>query len=354
MLFFSEEELLAKLSVIPLEVSIHGKAYAMGGISGVATYPEHRRSGYIRQLMQESLKLMKDAGQLISYLAPFSIGFYRKFGWELLANQIHFTIQKDQLPKRGPIPGSLARVPIDHPHISELYQSYAQRNNGLLLRSESWWQKLNKGRKDAKAAVYTNSSGEPRAYLIYTLKDFQMKIKEYIYLDEESRRAMFVFISQHDSMLNTVSGISAYHAQLSFLLDEPAIKQELKPYFMARIVDVKPFLEAYPFKETSEALFLHIEDHIAPWNEGTYQLTWTDAGVKVQVIDGTDANEHPTKRGLQLSINTLTTMLLCYQRPTFLHDSGKVEGPPAEIEQWERLIPRDEPEFLDFFLERPR
>ena len=35
------------------------KKFKMGGVAGVATYPEYRRSGYVKELLQHSLQTMK-------------------------------------------------------------------------------------------------------------------------------------------------------------------------------------------------------------------------------------------------------------------------------------------------------
>ena len=52
------EDLAAKLHLIPFHIYI-GKKFKMGGVAGVATYPEYRRSGYVKELLQHSLQTMK-------------------------------------------------------------------------------------------------------------------------------------------------------------------------------------------------------------------------------------------------------------------------------------------------------
>lgn len=55
----------------------------MGGIAGVATWPENRRGGLVSKLLSKALARMNEEGQVLSCLHPFSVPFYRKFGWEL-------------------------------------------------------------------------------------------------------------------------------------------------------------------------------------------------------------------------------------------------------------------------------
>ncbi len=69
----------------------------MGGVAGVATYPEYRRSGYVKELLQHSLQTMKKDGYTVSMLHPFAVAFYRKYGWELCANLLVCHMTKSDL-----------------------------------------------------------------------------------------------------------------------------------------------------------------------------------------------------------------------------------------------------------------
>lgn len=53
------EDLAAKLHLIPFHIYIGKETFKMGGVAGVATYPEYRRSGYVKELLQHSLQTMK-------------------------------------------------------------------------------------------------------------------------------------------------------------------------------------------------------------------------------------------------------------------------------------------------------
>jgi predicted acetyltransferase len=83
---FENEELISKLHILSLEIKIENCRFSMGGIAGVATWPEHRRKGSVTRLLNKALSAMKKKGQTISLLHPFNINFYRRFGWELTAS----------------------------------------------------------------------------------------------------------------------------------------------------------------------------------------------------------------------------------------------------------------------------
>ncbi|CAM5379893.1 GNAT family N-acetyltransferase OS=Lysinibacillus sphaericus OX=1421 GN=LS41612_07495 PE=4 SV=1 [Lysinibacillus sphaericus] len=87
--------------ILPLNMTIHGENYEMGGIGFVATYPEYRQQGIMKKLIIASLKEMRQNGQTISVLAPFSVSFYRYFGWELFFDKLQYTISQSKFPDFG-------------------------------------------------------------------------------------------------------------------------------------------------------------------------------------------------------------------------------------------------------------
>lgn len=80
---FEDGELKAGLTLLPLEIHIQDRVASMGGIAGVATWPENRRQGYVATLLKHILQVMNENGQSLSMLHPFLIPFYRRFGWEV-------------------------------------------------------------------------------------------------------------------------------------------------------------------------------------------------------------------------------------------------------------------------------
>src|SRR5699024_8952143 len=85
------------------------KKLKMGGIASVATYPEFRRKGYVKELLQHTLIEMRKHGYIVSMLHPFFVSFYRKFGWDLLSNRLKTTIKKEDLSRKGQVNGQVKR-----------------------------------------------------------------------------------------------------------------------------------------------------------------------------------------------------------------------------------------------------
>ena len=55
-------------------------------ISGVATSPEYRRCGCVRQMLNKLFEMAPERGWEVSFLHPFSFSYYRKFGYEKVAD----------------------------------------------------------------------------------------------------------------------------------------------------------------------------------------------------------------------------------------------------------------------------
>ncbi|WP_053362050.1 GNAT family N-acetyltransferase [Bacillus sp. FJAT-27251] len=345
---WEREDLAAKLHILPLKVWIGSKEWEMGGIAGVATYPEYRRQGHVRELIGEALREMKGRGQSISFLHPFDIGFYRRFGWEIISDYKKVTIEKGSLRmiKRAG-GGSIKRLTkASHNHdIEAVYDQYAQRYSCMLVRSRDWW--LDHVYHDLTAAVYYDEHEEPKGYVLYKLKNNLLNIHEYVAVDHIARIQLWNFICQHDSMVDKVEVTTSVYDPLPFFLGQPKQKVELSPYFMGRVVDAKSFLNKYPFLETNQQVFLHVSDEAAPWNTGTYLIA--DGEVEFFGPKAGSQCTDPPQKGLRLTINSLSALLLGYRKLEELAGMGEILGPESDIQALSRKLPSFSSFFYDFF-----
>ncbi|MBS4177247.1 GNAT family N-acetyltransferase [Lederbergia citrea] len=339
------EKLAAKLYILPFKIIQNGKEFNMGGVAGVATYPEFRRRGYVKELLNKALEDMKEKGQVISMLSPFYIDFYRKYGWELFVEYQLISLEKEDLINRsGESYGWIKRYKKGefYEDLNTVYEKFSLNYSGMLVRSEEWWKKsvLN----NFSPAIYFSDDGHPQGYILYKIENRKMEVKEFIVLNHQARLALWRFICQHDSMLDKLEIRLPMNEQLPFILKNPNVKREVKPYFMARIVDVEKYLQAYPFINpgTKSVIFKVIDEH-APWNEGKYVIT--TSGV-TKIADGSDNENQPY---LVLSINSLTALLLGYMNAIQLWEIRAIQGNLELVECLHSMIPKQTPYFLDTF-----
>ncbi|MFB5268914.1 enhanced intracellular survival protein Eis [Paenibacillus enshidis] len=343
---FDGEELNAKFTLLPLQVYLHGKPFAMGGIAGVATWPEKRRSGLVSRLLKHALEQMKSSGQTVSFLHPFSFSFYRKFGWEIFVEYKKYTIPVDKFPAKTAVEGTIKRNVRDKTELNKVYQQYAQRFNGTLVRDEEWW----KNRvldEDNQTAVYYAENGAPEGYVLYKVEKKELSCGEFVYLSEQARRALWTYFANHDSMIEkgTFTFMPA-NDSLSYLLTDPRIQQEIIPYFMGRIVDAAAFVEQFPFQSSAQGaeITLALTDTHAPWNEGTWKLSVSAQGEgRLQPV------HENTEAQLQCDIAALSAMLIGYKRPQELFRWGKLTGSAEAADLFEQTVPSAQTFLMDFF-----
>jgi predicted acetyltransferase len=354
--FDERGELLSAMLIIPLEAWVQGRKLAMGGIAGVATWPEARRRGCVSKLLVHGLETMRKNGQTISMLAPFAFPFYRKYGYEMTVERKKYTIETYQLPARRETPGEVKRMTKpDIKVLDAVYAAYASRYSGNLVRTQDWWENR-VPKKSGVYAVYFNENGQPEGYVHYQIGDRKMTIHEWVSMNEASRSALWTFVANHDSMIEEVTIIAPIDDPLPFLLSDPRIKQEVIPYFMSRIVDAEAFVREYAWvggagSEAEEEVAINLSDAHAPWNNGVFRLVWSAGGsARLERLEG-QSYEQAASNGEAVScdIQALTAMLLGNRKPSFLREVGRISGTEASVKLLERHIPERTTHLMDFF-----
>lgn len=343
--WFDGDKLISQVAVYPLKVRIFNRTYDMGGLTGVGTYPEYANQGLMHKLLDQALKNMKKNNQTISYLFPYSIPYYRRKGWEIISDKITFEINDYQLPKRKPVHGEVVRVDVESKEVKDAYNRFAIQTHGALLRDDlAWNEYLLWDSDDLMAAVYYNEHNIPDGYVLYWIKEEIFHIKDMIFVNEEARSGLWNFISAHFSMITKVIGNTYTDEPLAFLLEDADIKESISPYFMARIVDLKQFIEQYPFKpDTIEREWIFtMDDPFLDCNQGTFRLTISRDG-KGEVVRVT------TKTNDRIDVQTMTTMLLGYKRPAYLHKIGRLVCNGETLDMLEDAIEQQTPYFSDYF-----
>ncbi|MGX7172569.1 GNAT family N-acetyltransferase [Enterococcus ratti] len=342
--WFHEEKLISQIAIYPCEVNIHGTPYKMGGLTGVGTYPEYANHGLMQDLILVALDNMRKKKQWISYLYPYNIPYYRRKGWEIMSDKLTFKIRDTQLPKHVPVNGMVKRLPVDHLDVYQVYQKFTAQNHGALFRShfhwEEYWRFENK--EERTAAIYYTNEREPIGVLFYWVAEEIFHVKEMFYLNQEARNGLWNFISAHFSMVYWIQGDIYKHEPLAFLIEDSQIKEQIEPYYMARIVDVKEFLKQFPFVSVAKPFHFVVEDPIASWNNGIFGLIWDKEG-QLTIL------QEPVGQPVYLSIQTLTCLMMNYRRASYLARIERLKTDEETLKTLELILPTMEAYFSDYF-----
>lgn len=127
----------SNLQLMPHRISLRGREYAVNYVSGVATLPEFRHRGLVRELFTFAFEEMQERRQPISLLVPFDYGFYEKFGYRQCYEKVFR--YADVLPEGASIT-TLSSELIDT--LDRIYCKEMECHTGFALRTKKDWQKI--------------------------------------------------------------------------------------------------------------------------------------------------------------------------------------------------------------------
>ncbi|GAB3663685.1 GNAT family N-acetyltransferase [Halopiger thermotolerans] len=330
-----EDELRAVCRHYWLAARVRGEDRPVAGLASVATPPEHRRQGYVRRLLADSLAEYRERGDLFSLLWPFRYRFYRRFGWDT-ANRIaihEFEPGVLSFARRADRPGTFRRLEADeYAALEAAYESRRERYALGLARDEDWWRHRVFGGGETDPFVYAyERDGEVVGYLVYTVDDGRegktMRISEHAAVDREALLALLSFVADHDSQVRRVRLRAPESFPLRDLATDPdEIETTIETGPMVRLVDVAPTLAALasPAADASTSLTIAVDDPLAEWNDGTFALE-SEAGDGTVDCERVEAGPD-TDPDAALDIGALSQLVVGARSATALERTGRLEA----------------------------
>ncbi len=316
---FSEGKLAAALMEFPFEVWLLGRLVKAVGVATIASAPETRRSGLVRELMAGHLRRLRDEGVGLSLLYPFSFAFYERLGWSLAAQRVELRVPPVEFAAYGrrvgrirqliyaqkglfqPLGGETEESAIAT--LDRVYEREAIRFNLAARRTEEYWRnrvlQVDEGRRFA--FVWEDDAGEVRGHVISRVaeeKDMApLVVREIISATPDGWRGLFFFLSCHESQHKHVRLVLPAGSPLLDLFGNPRLAEpKVSPGVMARIVDVKGLLEARGPGDAGTAstplrgsCLVRVHDRLAPWNDGTFAVRCDGRAVTVGEVKAGDS-----------------------------------------------------------------
>ncbi|EPH60455.1 GNAT family N-acetyltransferase [Enterococcus casseliflavus] len=275
-------KLASQIMATIFDVNFHGTTYPMAGIGFVASYPEYRSQGRIDRIMKQIIKDCYEQKIVLSYLAPFSFAFYRRYGYEYTFERTVYEVDAHQWPDGKKVNGRIQRMNWEEaqPIIHEIYHQLPRHQKGGLIR-QAWWEEIKFVlRRPYTFAIYRNEAGVPEGYLIYFVEGGRFDIQEWGYLTADAYQGFNRFIVSHADSVAQIHYRPGFDGEVVQVnAAKPLAHYQVRPDMMARVVDVEGFLTSYPFTlEKAGRFAIEIQgDEYAPWNNGCYEVTIENA-----------------------------------------------------------------------------
>lgn len=262
---------------------------SMGGIAAVATLPASRGKGYAGVLLDSALERMRDAGQVISMLGPFSFEFYQRYGWDWVGVARQYSLPARLL--KGSVETEKVREATsgDDSSIRDCYARHAKQYRSSLVRTDFQWDDLLADTpNEFTATVVYEDSGRIDGYLTYRGGSREkLGIREFVALTPNAQLGLLGLLRRLDMSFGRFEWKAPVDDKLWSRFFHWEVETKLTPVFMGRVVDLKGALEAWqPVEPQSSACAISVSDQHAPWNQGTWRIVCE--GTKIAVERATE------------------------------------------------------------------
>ena len=299
------EKLLAAAQLNPYTLNLRGQKIPVSYIVGVETTPEERGSGAARALMRELLTQSAERGCYLTLLMPFSSKFYQAYGWSYAYARWRYRINLAELKPLGTDYGKIELVPAMEKvaDLTACYQTFGEKYNGVALRDEKHFRVLAQDLQNDGgycAVVYQN--GAPEGYIFYLFGTDTIVVREFVYKNYRAKAALMQYLYRHRSQFEKVDFFLP-QADASYLFLENKNAAAIEPYMMARIADVKQFLESLSYRADNISLKIKVNDSFAANNNNVFSLQIQDGCVEVGIL-ADDSGE------IELEIGSLSAVVM--------------------------------------------
>jgi predicted acetyltransferase len=324
---FVDGKLASSASWYPFSAFLHGKPTDIWGLASVISDPGYRRRGYVGDLLEHGLAMLRDRGATWCLEYPFDTRFYRKYGWHTVANGAFFEVPPERLAEYRADPNARRLVDIhddDRARIARIYEAWASGFNFTLLeRGEplGGWSRILEPQPWSDEPRYTYVMEEAYAVLHLGKRDDEevTSVIDYAYATPRGRHELLGFLGQFRGQSDLVSIQLPADDPLTFEWSNFVVPHPHPLH--ARIVDVREALGELP--SSGLDLVLSVRDDLCDWNDGHFRVRSRDGGT---VVDET-SDEHD----LSVDIRDLARAMSGTVRANEAIRSGALDGPPALV-----------------------
>ncbi|OIB57940.1 GNAT family N-acetyltransferase [Natrialba sp. SSL1] len=349
-----------------LETHVRGDTHPTAGLASVATPPEFRRQGYVRDLLAHSLEEYRERNYHFSVLWPFSYGFYNTYGWDTSNRLARHAFDPDLLSFASAALDASAATYSYQPlesdafaRLQSVYETHTERYALAIDRGEWWWRHRIFEGHDVDPYVYAaERDGDTVGYLVYgfdshgdsELGERTMVVSELVGEDHEAFLALLAFCHRHASQVEEVVLELPPEAPFREAVHAPdEVETTVENGPMVRVVDVAETLSTLSYPQGVETTrSLSVTDPLADWNSGTFELSVRDGSAACERVQDA-GDERDSTADARLGIAALSQLVVGARSSSALARTNRLEAADEVVSELNRLFPETGVYFGDHF-----
>lgn len=275
--FLDDGTLISQVECGFMPVFYDGKPIMCAAVGGVASKPEYRRLGGVRETFNGVFAHALNNSALVSILHPFSIGYYRKFGYETIFRYLNAECSFKAFEKIERFTDvTLAQK--EHTEILEEIYAAAAKKNNMLFERKNGRGFCTEPYKECKYTYFVND-GDSKGY-VYIIPDRSTRtitVEELVFTDKGALLKLFGFLRTYDGNYNfvNINKLPYNTPALGVLSDENGlVKRNLLYGGSGRILDMEGILNATVYPEGKGEFTLKITDEQIEGNNGIYTVKY--------------------------------------------------------------------------------
>lgn len=254
-------------------------------IGGVASKPEYRRMGGVRALFNNVFRYAYDNGVAISILYPFSISYYRLFGYETVLRCINAECSFKAFEKIERYNDVTLATEENKEKLIDTYKKLAPEYNLMFARPNGEGFCFTPY-KDCCYTYFLNDEAHS-GYVTLTLDRASRKVnvKEFLFADKCALLRLLGFIRVFDGNYDFVSFSKLPVSSPVFEVIEDENRLVKRSYVydgQARILNMEKILESTVYPKEKGSFSVKITDEIIPENNGIFTVDYENGNGTVK------------------------------------------------------------------------
>ena len=310
--FDDNDNLTSTIQLIPYKAYFDNQLINVTGIGSVASLPQYRNKGSIRQCFSTAFSEMYDEECALSYLYGFSTAYYKKFGYCLACDVNEWEVKIQRMYPCN-TKGSYELISGNISGLKEVYAEMCKKYSLMADRTEDDWipyKEKDYIKENSYTYLYRDENGIPKSFFTYKREangwENIMNMGDNVYFyDKEGFGAILDFAISMKGNFHILKLTFPTDAKVDTILEEHAYSAITKKYRsngMARCVNLKALLSITTFVGSGE-LIIKINDEMIPQNDGTWKIVFENNNLSS--IETT--TEKPFA---EMSIDIFTAMIL--------------------------------------------